>query len=71
MITLLVHIHNSEPFKLDVETLPQPSDAVVMGKNPRDRAEKEVEWLEEGVTTVIFPWWRITFIEILHRQKMR
>jgi len=24
--------------------------------------------LEDGVTTVIFPWWRITFIEVLPQE---
>lgn len=65
MITLLVHVHNSEPFKLDVEELPKPTDLAVIGKNPRERTDREVDWIEDGVTTLIFPWWRITFIEVL------
>lgn len=65
MLTLLVHIDNAEPVKLDVEEFPSPTDQVVIGKNPRDKADKELRWLEEGVTTVVFPWWRITFIELL------
>ena len=65
MITVLVHVHNSEPFKLDVEQLPQPTDTAIIGKNPREKTDKEVDWLEEGVTTIIYPWWRITFIEVL------
>ena len=65
MLTLLVHINNAEPVKIDVEELPKPTDAYILGKNPRERTEKEVPWIEEGVTTVIFPWWRVTFVEIL------
>ena len=65
MITLLIHVHNAEPFKLDVEELPQPSDNVIVGKNPRERTDREVDWIEDGVTTLIYPWWRITFIEVL------
>jgi hypothetical protein len=65
MITVLLHIANAEPVKLDVEDIPKPTDLVVIGKNPRERNDKEVTWIEEGVTTIIFPWWRITFIEIL------
>ena len=65
MITLLVHLANSEPIKLDVEELPRPTDTVLMGKNPRDRSDREWEALEEGVTTVIIPWWRINYIQIL------
>jgi hypothetical protein len=65
MITLLLHIANSEPIKVDVEDLPQPSDLMIVGKNPRDRKDKEVDWLDEGVTTVMFPWSRINLIQVM------
>ncbi len=65
MITLLLHISNSEPVKIDVEDLPHPSDMMILGRNPRDRKDKEVDWLDEGVTTVMFPWSRINFIQIM------
>jgi hypothetical protein len=63
--TILVHIANSEPVKLDVEELPRPVDVAIMGRNPRDRADKDVAWLEEGVTTVMIPWWRVNYIQVL------
>lgn len=62
---ILVHISNSEPVKLDVDELPTPTDTAIIGRNPRDRADKEVTWVDEGVTTVMFPWWRINYIQIL------
>ncbi|MEP7291030.1 MAG: hypothetical protein ABI835_04570 [Chloroflexota bacterium] len=65
MITLLVHINNAEPVKVDVEEMPKATDSAVIGKNPREKTDKEVNWIEEGVTTVMFPWWRITFVEVL------
>ncbi len=65
MYTLLLHIANSEPVKIDVEELPNPGDYAIMGKNPRERNDKDVAWLEEGVSTVIFPWWRINFVQVL------
>lgn len=65
MITLLVHISNSEPVKIDVEELPSPTDIMIIGRNPRDRKDREVEWLDEGVTSVILPWSRINFIQIM------
>ncbi|MDX2160654.1 MAG: hypothetical protein SF162_04950 [bacterium] len=65
MITLLIHINNQEPIKLDVEQMPNPTDQAIVGKNPREKTDREVPWVEDGVTTVIFPWWRITFIEVL------
>jgi hypothetical protein len=65
MITLLLHIANSEPVKLDVEDLPHPSDLMILGRNPRDRKDREVEWLDEGVTTVMIPWSRINLIQVM------
>ncbi|MBL8163254.1 MAG: hypothetical protein JNJ61_14805 [Anaerolineae bacterium] len=65
MITLLLHIANAEPVKLDVEDLPHPSDLMILGRNPRDRKDREVEWLDEGVTTVMIPWSRINLIQIM------
>lgn len=65
MITLLLHLNNTEPVKLDVEEMPQVTDSFIIGKNPRERTEKEVAWLDEGVTTVMLPLWRITLIQVL------
>jgi hypothetical protein len=65
MITLLLHISNAEPVKVDVEDLPEPTDIMIVGRNPRDRKDKEVEWLDEGVNTVIFPWSRISLIQVM------
>lgn len=65
MITILVHVANSEPVKVDVEELPSPTDNCVIGKNPRERSDKELSWLDEGVNQVIFPWWRINYIQVL------
>jgi hypothetical protein len=65
MPVLLLHIANQDALKIDVDDIPNPTDAVVIGKNPRDKADKEVNWLEDGVQTVIFPWHRITFVEVL------
>ncbi|NDJ62501.1 MAG: hypothetical protein GYB67_15340 [Chloroflexi bacterium] len=65
MITLLVHINNAEPIKLDVDTVPEPTDSVLIGKNPREKTEREVGWIEDGVTTIVLPWHRINYIEIL------
>lgn len=64
-IKLLVHISNQEPVKVDVDELPGMTDVAIIGKNPRDRADKEITWIDEGVTSIILPWWRINFIQIL------
>lgn len=65
MYTLLVHISNSEPIKVDVDELPAPDDVMIIGRNPRDRKDREAEFLDEGVTTVMFPLSRINMIQVL------
>ncbi len=65
MITVLVHIQNQESIKMDVEEIPGPGDTSLIGKNPRERTDKEVDWIEDGVTTILLPMWRITLIEVL------
>jgi hypothetical protein len=65
MISLLLHVANSEPIKVDVDELPGPNDTMILGKNPRERSDKELNIFDEGVTVVIFPLWRINYIQIL------
>ncbi len=65
MITLILHISNSQPVMVDVEELPKPTDAVIIGQNPRERTEKDLDWVDEGVTTVIVPWWRINYVQVI------
>ncbi|MBC7812708.1 MAG: hypothetical protein H7175_16250 [Burkholderiales bacterium] len=68
MVTLLLHIANADAIKVDVDGLPDPTHVALLCRNPRERTDKEVNWLEEGVTLIMFPWWRINFIEILPDQ---
>ena len=63
--TVLIHVANSEPVKAEVEELPNPTDTCIICKNPREKGDKEVAWLEDGVTTVIFPWWRVNYVQVL------
>lgn len=65
MITLLLHVANSQPIKVDVDEMPDPQDNVIIGRNPRERGDKEIDIIDDGVTTVIFPWWRINYVQVL------
>jgi hypothetical protein len=65
MITIQVHIANQDPIKIDVEELPKMTDVAVIGSNPRDRSERDVPWVDDGVSTIIIPWWRINLIQVL------
>lgn len=65
MPVILVHLANTEPIKVDVDALPSPTDTLLVGKNPRDHIDRDLNWLEEGVRMVILPWWRINYIQVL------
>jgi hypothetical protein len=64
-ISVLLHVANQEPVKGEVEELPKPGDVSIMIRNPREKNDKEVGWLEDGVQYAIFPWWRINYIQVL------
>lgn len=64
MYTIVLHVSNADPVKIDVEELPTPQDTCIIGKNPRMKSDKELDWVDEGVNTVIFPWHRITYIQV-------
>lgn len=63
--TLLIHIQNEEPIVGEVEELPGPSDTSLRIQNPRRRDGKDISTLQSDVTSVIWPWSRISFIEVL------
>lgn len=69
-ITLIVHIQNEDPILCDIEKLPEPGDQVVVVENPRRRDGKDLHYLEDEVTTIIIPWHRINFIEIMPSAEM-
>lgn len=63
--TLLIHIVNEDPIVVDVDDMPDPTDQFLLGMNPRYRDGKDVHYLLQEVTTVLVPWHRITFVELL------
>lgn len=65
MISLLLHLTGEDAVIVDVEELPAHGNQFVLGSNPRYRDGKEVRNILPEVNQVIYPWWRINFIEIL------
>lgn len=73
-VRALVHIMNDDPILCDLERLPDPTDAYITIRNPRRRDGKPIELLAEGATSFLYPWSRITFIELFeddgHRESI-
>ncbi|MBX3045555.1 MAG: hypothetical protein KJZ53_02345 [Anaerolineales bacterium] len=63
--TVLIHLHNEDPVVGEIEELPNPTDTMLRVQNPRKRDGKDLHYLQNDVTTVYWPWTRISFVEIL------
>lgn len=63
--TLLIHVQNSDPVLGETDELPNPTDRMIMVKNPRRMDGKDLHYLAENVVTVYWPLERINFVEVL------
>lgn len=64
-LTVLIHIQNEDPIVGEIEEMPSPTDTSLMVQNPRRRDGKDIHFLNDDVSIVIWPWSRISFLEIL------
>ena len=65
MVNVIVHIQNEDPVLGEMESLPGATDITITLKNPRRRDGKDLPYLDQSVTSVIWPMGRINFIEIM------
>lgn len=64
-ISVIVHIANEEPIVGEIDVMPEARDTVLILTNPRKKDGRDVTFLAENVTTVIWPWDRLSFVEIM------
>lgn len=64
-LQVVLHLHNEDPFLADLDVLPDPTHNYVKVTNPRKRDGKSLNTLTNGATAFLYPWTRITFIEVL------
>ncbi len=69
--TVILHITGEDPVLADLDQDPNPSDQFIRVTNMRKRDGKDVPYLAAGVQSVIFPWHRITFIEMMPSEEER
>jgi hypothetical protein len=63
--TIVLHIQNADPVVGEVDELPAATDTLVVVTNPRRLDGKDLHFLSENATSVIWPVDRLNFIEIL------
>ena len=65
MISIIVHIANEEAIVCEVDEVPGTIDQFILMQNPRRRDGKDIHYLDEEVTSMIVPWHRINFVQLL------
>jgi hypothetical protein len=65
MPKVILHISNEDPVVGEIESLPSTNDTLLVVKHPTLRSGKDLPYLEQSVSTVIWPMSRINFIEVL------
>lgn len=64
-IRIVIHIHNEDPFVAEVDELPDPKDNYIAIRHPRKRDGKELSFITNGATSFLYPWSRISFVEVM------
>ena len=65
MPSIIIHIQNEDPVLGEVDKLPTANDTLIMVHNPRRRDNKDLQYLDQSVNTVIWPVSRVNFIELV------
>jgi hypothetical protein len=63
--SIVIHITNEEPVLGEIEELPGLTDQIIKLNNPRRLDGKYLNFIQDRVTTVIWPISKINFIEVL------
>lgn len=69
--TYILHLTGEDPVLAEMEHEPQPTDMYIRVSNLRRRDGKDVPYLASGVQSVIYPWHRVTFIEVMISEEDR
>jgi len=63
--SVIVHISGEPSVLGEVEELPKLTDTIIIVSNPRLRDGKDIHYLEQSVTKVIWPMSQVALIEVL------
>ena len=63
--SIILHITGETSVAGEIEDLPKPTDTIIVVINPRQKDGKDLQYLDNNVTKVIWPLSKVGFIEIL------
>ena len=67
----ILHIQGEESILCEIETLPKPTDNFVVVTNARRKDGKPLPTIDDDVSSIIFPWSRVAFIELFEELAQR
>jgi len=67
----ILHIQGEESILCEIEAVPQPTDNFVVIYNPTRKDGKKIPTLEDNVTSILFPWTRVAYIEMFEERSQR
>jgi hypothetical protein len=70
-LEVIIHLHNEDPILAEIEAMPEPSDQSIIITNPRRRDGQSLHYITEGATAFVFPWTRISFLEIMSTEEAK
>jgi hypothetical protein len=62
---VIIHVLNEDPIYAEVEDLPKPTDQYLEFTNPRRRDGKSIPYVTQGAKSFLFPWHRLSFVEVM------
>lgn len=69
--TVLLHIANADPILAEMDEMPVTGASHVVCTNARARDGKPLHYIDQEATRFLFPWHRITFIEVYPSEEER
>jgi hypothetical protein len=70
-IRAILHIAGEEAILCEIEAVPQPSDNFVTVYNPTRKDGKPIPTLDDNVSSVIYPWTKVTYVELFEERNQR
>ena len=68
---VIIHVHGEDPIWAEVEDLPKPTDQFLEFTNPKRRDGKPVNYVTSGAKSFLFPWHRLSFVEVMTTETER
>jgi len=63
--SVILHVSGEASIAGEVDELPKSADTIIVVSNPRQKDGKDLHYIDNNVTKVIWPLSKVSFIEIM------